>query len=69
LTSPSNRLALTFTSTRQRAAVSLELQAFNNANFSCADQAGWQPKAHLIEAAPGLGISSVRTTTLPLEVR
>lgn len=53
----------------QRPALSLELQAYNNATFSCPDQRGWQPKAHLIEAAAGLGCSSVRTTTLPLQVR
>jgi hypothetical protein len=53
----------------QRPAISLELQAYNNATFSCPDQCGWQPKACLIEAAPGLGTSSVRTTSLPLQVR
>lgn len=52
----------------QRPAISLELQAYNNATFTCPDQAGWQPKACLIEPAPGLGTSSVRTTCLPLQV-
>ncbi|WIA13414.1 hypothetical protein OEZ85_006994 [Tetradesmus obliquus] len=51
----------------QRICLNLELQAFNNATFRCPDEAGWQPSGLVIEQGQGLGLSSVRSTALPVQ--
>lgn len=51
----------------QRNCLNLELQAFNNATFRCPDEAGWQPSGLVIEQGQGLGLSSVRSTALPVQ--